>query len=291
MAEQAGEDFAGAGFDEEICACGDEGLDTSRPADGAGDLFDERLADLSGGGDEVSRDIGGNGELGVAQFDGGEDAGNFFLRRLHEGAVEGRADLEHDDFAGAASFDELGGFFDGGFGSGDDGLVGGVEVGGGDGLAGGFLRGRAGFSDGFGVQGEDGGHGAFSSGDGGLHGTSAGFDGANGVGEVERAGGDVGGPFTEGVAGGESGMNAMLGEDAEGGDADGEDGGLGVLGEAEFVFGAVEEDAAEGEGEGFVGFGEGLGGDGEIFSEAAAHAHGLRTLAGEKKCDLPGCHT
>ena len=48
------------------------------------------------------------------------------------------------------------------------------------------------------------------------------------------------GPLTEGVTGGQSGLDAVLGQDAGHGDADGEDRGLGVLGEAKVRFGALE---------------------------------------------------
>ena len=59
---------------------------------------------------------------------------------------------------------------------------------------------------------EDGGHGAFSGRDGLLHVLAAGADGADGVGEGEGAGDDVGGVFAEGVAGGEGGLDVALGK-------------------------------------------------------------------------------
>ncbi len=122
-----------------------------------------------------------------------------------------------------------------------------------------------------------------SGGDGLLHVAAAGADGADGVGEGEGSGGDVGGVFAEGMAGGEGGVDAVFGEDAGGGDGDGEDGGLGVLGELELVFGAFEDELGEGEAEGFVGLVEDGAGDGEVVVEIAAHADGLRALAGEEE--------
>ena len=56
----------------------------------------------------------------------------------------------------------------------------------------------------------------------------------------------MGGVFAEGVTGGEGGLDAALGEDAGGGDRDGEDRGLSVLGELELVFGALEDELREG---------------------------------------------
>ena len=70
---------------------------------------------------------------------------------------------------------------------------------------------------------------------------------------------------------------------AGGGDGDGEDGGLGVLGELEVFFGAFEDEFGEGEAEGFVGLVEDGSGGGEVVVEVAAHAYGLGALAGEEE--------
>src|SRR5580658_6518368 len=90
------------------------------------------------------------------------------------------------------------------------------------------------------------------------------------------------------MAGGQCWMNTVLGEYAQGGYADGENGRLGVFGELEVLFRAFEDDFGEGKAEGFIGLGEGLGGDGETIGEIAAHAYRLRTLAGKKKGELGG---
>ena len=85
------------------------------------------------------------------------------------------------------------------------------------------------------------------------------------------------------MAGGEGWRNAFFGEDAGGGYGDGEDGGLGVLGELELVFGAFEDELGEGEAQGFVGLVEDCAGGGEVVIKVAAHADGLRALAGEEE--------
>ena len=120
-------------------------------------------------------------------------------------------------------------------------------------------------------------------GNGLLHVAAAAADGADGVGEGEGAGGDVGGVLAEGVAGGEGGGDALFGQDAGGGDGDGEDGGLGVLGELELVFGAFEDEFGEREAEGLIGLVEDGAGRGEVVVEVSAHADGLRALAGEEE--------
>ena len=126
-----------------------------------------------------------------------------------------------------------------------------------------------------------------------MHELAAGADGADGVGEGEGAGGDVGGVLAEAVAGG-VGDGEVAGfefgfECAQGGDGDGEDGGLGVLGLFEGVFGAVEDDAGEGEVEGVVGFFEDGAGGRIGIVEGSAHAYGLGALAGEEESDGGGC--
>ena len=295
LVDEAGEDFAGAYFDEVGCAFGDEELHALDPADRAGDLADEAVGDFGAAVEEAGVDVGGDGEGGVVEGDGFEGGGEGVLRGLHEGAVERSADLKHDGALGSGLLAEVGGALDGGGGSGDDGLVGGVEVGGGDdGVVGGevFCVGIVGewgevvgdlgadVVDELGGEAEDGGHGSDAGGNGLLHELATGADGADGFGEGEGAGGDVGGVLAEGVAGGEGGAGDAFfcegfGKDAGGGYGDGEDGGLGVLGELELVFGAFEDEFGEGEAEGFVGLVEDGAGGGEVVVEIAAHADGL----------------
>ena len=141
-----------------------------------------------------------------------------------------------------------------------------------------------------GGEAEDGGHGAFAGGNGLLHVAAAEADGADGVGEGEGAGGDVGGVLAEGVAGGHSGGDAALGEHAEGCGGDGEDGGLSVFGELEGVFGTFEDELREGELEGSIGLFEDGACGGEIIVKIAAHADGLGALAGKEKSWLDCGH-
>ncbi len=121
-----------------------------------------------------------------------------------------------------------------------------------------------------------------------LHELAARADGADGFGEGEGAGGDVGGVLAEGMAGGEGGAGDAFfcegfREDTGGGYRDGEDGGLGVLGELELVVRAFEDEFGEGEAEGLVGLVEEGAGGGEVVVEVAAHAYGLRALTGEEE--------
>jgi hypothetical protein len=205
--------------------------------------------------------------------------------------VEGRADGEHDGALGSGFFAEFGGALYSGLAAGDDGLVGGVHIGGRDDE---FVGGDVGadFEDLGDGEAEDGGHCALAGGNGGLHELAAEPDGTDGVGEGESVGGNVCGVLAQGVAGGEgdgeiAGFEFRL-EDAEGGDGDGEDGGLGVLGELEGVFGAVEDEVGEREAEGVVGlFKDGPGGGAGVV-EGAAHADSLGALAGEEEGDGGG---
>ncbi len=88
------------------------------------------------------------------------------------------------------------------------------------------------------------------------------------------------------MAGDDGREEAFFGEDALAGDADGEYGGLGVGCFAQFFFRAVEAEAAEGETQGVVGFGEGGAGFFLEVAEVFAHADGLRALAGKDEGDF-----
>jgi len=267
------------------CAGGDESVDAIDPADGASYLPDERIASRLGGGEQAAGDVGGYRDGWVGEGDCGENAGYFLLRGLHECAVEGCADGEHHRPPSALGFGDGGGFFNRGQSAGDDGLRGRIEVCGGD-HQGGFRGGlSAGFGHLCGGEREDGGHGALTRGDGQLHGASAGFDGAYGVGKAEGSSGDVGGPLSQRVPGGQRRLDTLFGEYAERGDADGEDGRLGIFGEAQVFFRAFKNQFGERKAKSLIGFGKGGGGDGKVVGEVAAHANGLRTLAWKEKSE------
>ena len=91
---------------------GDKELDAFDPADRACDLADEAVAGVGTAGDEAGVDIGGDGDDGVMEDDGFEVLGEGILRGLHEGAVEGSADLKHDGALGSGLFAAIGGELD-----------------------------------------------------------------------------------------------------------------------------------------------------------------------------------
>ncbi len=228
----------------------------------------------------------GDGE--IAELGGIEIGAEAFLSGGHEGAVEGGADGEDDGLPGTGGFGEIGGALHGGGVSGDDDLVGGVEIGGADDFAlGGFGEDGIEFALG---EFEEGGHGAESGGNGLLHVLAAVADEADGVGKVEGSGGDEGGVFAEAVAGDVIGGKAGFGEDGEGGGGDGEECGLGELGEFELVFGAFEAEAGEGVAESVIGGFEDVARGGVRIEEGLAHAYGLGTLAREEECGF-GCQS
>jgi len=117
LAVEAGEDFAGADFNELSGAGFGEELDALDPADRRGDLADESVADFGAAGEEASVGVGGDGEGGVVEDDGFEGVGEGILRGLHERGVEGAADGEHDGALGAGFFATRGGEFNGGGGA------------------------------------------------------------------------------------------------------------------------------------------------------------------------------
>ncbi len=163
--------------------------------------------------------LAATGMRGIGQRQLAQHARHFFLRGLHQGAMEGRAYGKHDGAFCAAGLGQRGGLFDRGQCAGDDRLAGRVEICGRDGQAGLFGGLPADFVHLGGVEREDGGHGALTGGNGQLHGAAARLDGAHGVGKAEGSGGHVGAPLAEGVTGGQGRFNAMLGQHAPGGDA------------------------------------------------------------------------
>jgi hypothetical protein len=96
LAQEATEHFAGADFDEVCGVLGDERLHGFDPANGCGDLADEGVAQGGGGGFKGGVDVDGDGHAGVGEIEAAEQRGEAVLRGLHEGAVEGRADREHE---------------------------------------------------------------------------------------------------------------------------------------------------------------------------------------------------
>ena len=143
------------------------------------------------------------------------------------------------------------------------------------------------------VEADDRGHPALAPGAGRLHQLAAAADEADGVGEVEGAGGDEGRVLAHRVAGGEGGLGDVdaelrpaLAHGLEVGDRRGEERGLGVLGAVEVVLGALPGEPADRLAEGGVGGREHGGGGGGGLGEGAAHADGLAALAGEHEGDL-----
>ena len=128
--EQTAENLSWTHFNKQLRSRGNQRLHAVYPADRAGDLANEGVAGSIGGGDETTGDVGGYGDAGIGQRESREDARDLLLRGLHEGAVERRADGEHKGAPCAFGFDQGRDFFDGRESAGDDGLAGGVEVGG-----------------------------------------------------------------------------------------------------------------------------------------------------------------
>ncbi len=317
LAVEAGEDFAWAYFDEVSGGLGDEEVDALDPADGAGDLADEGVAGVGVAGGEAGVYVGGDGDVGIVEVDAFKLDHEGLLGGCHEGAMEGGGDAKEDGLFCSGGFAEVDGAVDGGGGAGDDCLVGGVEVGGGDGglvedvlldvgvglddwklrevgtgrggfeadeLGAEFVGGQGAKVDNLvGGEAEDGGHGTLSGRDGLLHEAATGADGAYGVGEGEGSGGNVGGVLAERVSCGDGGGDAVFCKDAGGGDRDGEDGGLSVLGELEGVFRSFEDDFRKGKAEGVVCFFKYGAGGGEGFNEGVSHAYGLGALTGKEE--------
>ena len=143
------------------------------------------------------------------------------------------------------------------------------------------------------VEADEGGHAPLASGAGRLHQLAAATDEADGIAEVEGAGGDEGRVLAHRVAGREGGFGGIDAELApaganggEVGDARGEERGLRVLGAVEVLLGTLPCEPGDRLAERLVGGSEHGGGVGRGFGEGAAHADGLAPLPGEHEGDL-----
>ena len=217
---------------------------------------------LAGGGDDVAVERGAHGQLHALQTLGRED--------LH-GGVDAAAAARDDGLAGAVLV-------------GADHVVVHLVQGSVDGLpVGGDARHLAQ------VRQVDVGHLAAPRG-----------DRMQRVGEAEHAGGDEGAVFAEAVAGDHVGLDVPLLEKPQDGDVHGQDGGLGELGELQFLVARLlvlrrvrrgpqdvgEFDAVQFIEEHLVGLLERVRHDGVFLGQVAAHVDVLGALAGEQERDL-----
>ena len=88
-------------------------------------------------------DVGRHGDARIAHREARQHPRHLLLRGLHQRAMEGSADRQHDGAARAFGFAESGGLFDRRGSAGDDSLTGRIQVGG--------LNNEAGFARGFGA--------------------------------------------------------------------------------------------------------------------------------------------
>ena len=111
-------------------ALGDEELDALDPADRAGDLADEAVAGVGAAGDEAGVDVGGDWECGSLKARDSRSVARASCAGCMRAQWKGALTWSMTVRLAPACFAEVGGALDGGGGSGDDGLVGGVEIGG-----------------------------------------------------------------------------------------------------------------------------------------------------------------
>jgi len=117
---------------------------------------------------------------------------------------------------------------------------------------------------------------------------------ANRVGEAEGSGGNVCGVLAQAMAADEAGLETLFVQHAPRRDGCGENRGLRDLGQAKLIFRTFEAKLRELVAESLVRFFKRLPGYRMFFGEVFAHAHGLRSLAWEKKCEFTGgckCHS
>jgi len=200
--------------------------------------------------------------------------------------MEGGRDIQGNR-AGAQFLGLFDGPVDGGLVAGDDDIAGVVVIG--DdadadlGTSGGGGLGQRQI----GLRPDQRGHGAASNRNGALHGLAAQLQQAGRVGDRDRAGGAEGGIFAQRMAGDEAGaadVDAELDlQRAGGGQRNGHQGGLGVLGQRQLVLGPLAHQDRQLLAQRLVDLGIDLAGRGEGVGQGRAHADRLAALSGEQK--------
>src|SRR5580700_3754978 len=132
LAEQAGQDFAGAYFYEDGYAGIDHVAHGFQPADWIGDLADERVAGLFACGDNFGVHVRNQWEFQVVELRGTQVRFEALLRGHHHGAMKGRGNGQDDGTFCAALRGDLDGALYRGGGTGDDCLFRRIHVGGRD---------------------------------------------------------------------------------------------------------------------------------------------------------------
>ncbi len=289
--DEAGEDLAGPDLDEGRDAGGGHRADGADPVDAGGQVVDELGPAALGGGDRARVGVGEERGLRVVEGDPGEDLAHPCRGIGHQGRVGGDRDRELDGALRAEALRDAEGRLDGRSLAAHHDLAGRVAVRDAEDAVLAGLRDE--LRQAVVVEADDRGHAPLAARARGLHLLAPDPHQADGVGEVERTGGDEGGVLPHRVAGGERGLRdvdtqlvpALL-DGLEVGDRGGEEGRLAVLGPVELLLGTLPGKAGDGLAEGGIGGGEHGCGDGGGLGERAAHADGLAALAGEHEGDL-----
>lgn len=280
---QTAENVADAAFHEGGDFVAKHVLDGFGPADGGNEGGAQELGKVGFTADGLAGDVAVDraNVLGLGPARLFEPLGESFGGGGHERAMEGPADLEGQHAFGPGFLGGMCGGFHRSHLSGDNELAGAVIVGDHDDS---FGHGREGFFERGAVEAEDGGHGSRSFAAGRGHELAAVLNKLGAFGEIEDSGGDAGGELANAVAGDgidpDFAIEVAL-EAAKGGDGDGEEGELGVLGLAEGFFVAIEAQGGDIDAGGVVDGGERGLGFGAKLEELPAHAGLLGALAGE----------
>ena len=142
------------------------------------------------------------------------------------------------------------------------------------------------------VEADDRGHAALATGARRLHPAAALADEADGVGEIERAGGDEGRVLAHRVAGGEGGVGSVdlelrpaVTERRQVCDRGGQQRGLGVLGPVQVLLRSLPREAREGLAERLIGGAKTAAAAGDASARARPMPTDWRALAGEDEGD------
>ena len=260
-----------------------EELNRLPPQHGSRHLTDQRVACAFGIPNELGIYVAYDGYPGIGKVCRLQERRQSILCRLHQRAMEGCTHLQQDGLFCAALFSQNNGTFDPGYCSGNNGLLHRVPVGSGDhriGFGSGVLANLYHVSL---CHTENRGHGALACRYGFLHITTTAPHCAHGIDKAQGAGRHVRGILPQRVPRDVTRLHSVPGEHPQGGDRNGEDGGLSKLRQAELILRPVKTKLRQAKSQGLIGLFENLAGNGKMFVEVATHAYGLRALSGKKK--------
>src|SRR5580704_200157 len=283
LAHEPAKDLPRTHFHERLYTLGDQHAHGLLPLYCACDLADQRMAATVSILEQCRIHVADDSGCRLVEHHSRKILSQAILRWLHQRAVKWGADWKDFRAFGAAFVGEFGGAFHRRNVTGNDNLLGRVDVGWFADFA--LRRVAANIGDLLELHAENRRHRAHPDGNGFLHILATMAYSADRIGEVQGSSHNVRRVFAQAMSGDERGLETLFLQYSPSRDGCSQNRWLGDLGKAKLILGTFETKLREPITEDFVGFFKCLPGYGIFFGEFLSHTDGLRSLAREKKCD------